>query len=534
MNELLHEMLLRSAGRNPDATALRCKGQGLSYSDLARTVETAASGLVRAGLSRHGRVAVYLPKRWETVAALFAASRAGGVTVPINPQLRPRQVEHILKDASASMLITHLDRAAQLAPLLTTCPALRLLVLVDDAATELPGIETTTWAALLAAGAAGGGHRCIDADLAALLYTSGSTGQPKGVMLSHRNLVTGARSVARYLDNSADDRLLAVLPLSFDYGFSQLTTAFHVGASAVLMDYLLPLEVLRTLEQESITGLAAVPPLWIQLAQLPWPEGAVRSLRYITNSGGAMPGSILATLRRALPATRVFLMYGLTEAFRSTYLPPTELERRPDSIGKAIPDAEVLVLNPDGNPCAPGETGELVHRGSLVALGYWNAPEKTLERFKPLPQTLPGMAVPEMAVWSGDLVRADEEGFLYYVGRRDEMIKTSGYRVSPTEIEEVVYALPQIREAAALGVPHPLLGQAIILAAVPQSGAALNVDEITLACRRELPAYMVPLAVEIMCTDLPRNANGKIDRVSLSSQFHDRFIGQTQPESPAA
>jgi acyl-CoA ligase (AMP-forming) (exosortase A-associated) len=283
------------------------------------------------------------------------------------------------------------------------------------------------------------GHCVVDADMAAILYTSGSTGKPKGVVLSHRNMVTGAKSVASYLENRTSDRILAVLPFSFDYGFSQLSTSFVAGACCVLMDYLLPRDVLRAVERKSITGLAAVPPLWVQLAALLWPASVRKHLRYITNSGGAMPGATLAALRAALPDTKVFLMYGLTEAFRSTYLSPDQVERRPDSIGKAIPNAEILVVREDGSRCAPGEPGELVHRGSLVSLGYWNDRQKTAERFRPAPGQDPGLVLTELAVWSGDTVRTDEEGYIYFIGRRDEMIKTSGYRVSP-RVEEIVYA----------------------------------------------------------------------------------------------
>src|SRR6185312_7014610 len=268
----------------------------------------------------------------------------------------------------------------------------------------------------------------------AILYTSGSTGKPKGVMLSHRNMVAGAKSVASYLENGPQDVLLAALPLSFDAGFSQLTTAFHAGARVVLLNYLLPRDVLRALDAERVTGLTGVPPLWIQLSDLEWPAGIAQHLRYIANTGGRMPRETLEKLRARLPRTKPFLMYGLTEAFRSTFLPPEEVDRRPDSIGKAIPNAEILVLRDDGTPCEPDEPGELVHRGALVGMGYWNDAAKTAERYKVLPGREAGFVLPEIAVFSGDTVRRDRDGYLYFIGRRDEMIKTSGYRVSPTEI----------------------------------------------------------------------------------------------------
>jgi acyl-CoA ligase (AMP-forming) (exosortase A-associated) len=363
----------------------------------------------------------------------------------------------------------------------------------------------------------------IDADIAAILYTSGSTGKPKGVVLSHRNMVSGAKSVASYLANEADDTLLAALPLSFDAGFSQLTTAFHAGARVVLLNYLLARDLLSTMERERVTGLTGVPPLYIQLAQLEWPRAVAEHLRYFANTGGRMPLDTLSRLRAALPRSKPFLMYGLTEAFRATYLEPAEIDKRPDSIGKAIANAEVLVLREDGTPCDANEPGELVQRGALVAMGYWNDPEKTAERFKPLPSNAgvrpAGLTLSELTVFSGDTVRRDEEGFLYFVGRRDEMIKTSGYRVSPTEIEEVLYATELVGEAAAFGVPHATLGQAIVAVVTAKAGVALESSALLAACRQRLPLYMMPARIEIRSESLPRNPNGKIDRKLLAAEL---------------
>jgi acyl-CoA ligase (AMP-forming) (exosortase A-associated) len=334
--------------------------------------------------------------------------------------------------------------------------------------------------------------------------------------------------VASYLENSANDTLLAALPLSFDAGFSQLTTAFHVGARVVLLNYLLPRDVLKALERERVTGLTAVPPLYIQLAQLDWPAGITEHLRYFANTGGRMPRETLDALRARLPKTRPFLMYGLTEAFRSTYLPPDEVDRRPDSIGKAIPNAEIMVLREDGSPCSANEPGELVHRGALVGMGYWNDPEKTAERYKPLPINAPGrqsgLVIPELAVFSGDTVRMDEDGFLYFIGRRDEMMKTSGYRVSPTEVEEIIYATRLVGECVAFGVEHDTLGQAIQVIATPPDEKSLDVTELFAECRRLMPAYMVPARIDVRDGPLPRNPNGKIDRKTLSTEWLEKSL----------
>ena len=531
MTDLLHEFIVASAQRSPQAEALVYDRQRLDYATLAALVDATAHRLLTAGpgLGRGDRVAVYLEKRIENVAAMFGASAAGAVFVPVNPLLKPEQVGYILADCNVRILVTSADRLKLLAATLAACPDLHTVIVVDvkGPLAAIDGLEIDSWNASEASAAGGDGgqphqpHRIIDTDMAAILYTSGSTGKPKGVVLSHRNMVAGAKSVAGYLNNTPADRLLAVLPLSFDYGLSQLTTAFLVGATAVLINHLLPRDILKAVAAERITGLAAVPPLWIQIAQLDWPSDC--TLRYLTNSGGAMQRPTLDALRRALPHAQPYLMYGLTEAFRSTYLPPAELDRRPDSMGQAIPNAEVMVLRPDGTACAPNEAGELVHRGALVSLGYWNDPEKTAQRFKPYQSAHRGIVLGEMAVWSGDTVRKDEDGFLYFISRNDEMIKTSGYRVSPSEVEEVVYAREQVAEAAAIGVKHPTLGQAIVVMALLKDGVTMTEAELLAACRPHLPSYMLPAKILLSASALPRNPNGKIDRKLLSQQLDTIF-----------
>ena len=533
---LLPELIAVSAGRTPLALALTSGAESLTYADLHARVNQFAAGLLALGLQRGERVAIYLEKRFETAIASFGAPAAGAVFVPVNPLLKAEQVAFILQDCNVRVLLTSPDRLPQLAEALAACPDLGHVVVTDSATNSasafasLPGsIVCVGWSELLASPPRPG-HRVIDVDMAAILYTSGSTGKPKGVVLSHRNMVAGAKSVASYLENNAHDTLLAALPLSFDAGFSQLTTAFHVGARVVLLNYLMPRDVLKTMEREQVTGLTAVPPLYIQLAQLDWPQAIRQRLRYFANTGGHMPRETLHLLRQRVPLARPFLMYGLTEAFRSTYLPPAEVDRRPDSIGKAIPNAEILVLREDGSSCGPDEPGELVHRGALVGQGYWNDAQKTAERYKLLAPDAPGrpagLQIPEYAVFSGDTVRMDAEGFLYFIGRRDEMMKTSGYRVSPTEVEEILYATKLVGECAAFGVKHPTLGQAIQVIATAAdagpgerlAGAALGAALLA-ECRARMPAYMVPSGIEWMPGPLPRNPNGKIDRKLLSTDW---------------
>lgn len=528
----LADLVANGAAQHPARPAL-CQGDHtLDYAALHAAVQAARQALLRLGLPRHARVAVHADKQIEVVVAMLAASAAGAVFVPINPGLKPAQVAHILMDSGAEVLVSTAARVSLAAPALGGCPALRHVVVIGGpAAPELPsGVCSVGWADWL--GAAGpsptGPASLIDADPAALLYTSGSTGQPKGVIVSHRNLVEGARSVAAYLPLGPADVVLAVLPLSFDYGLNQLSQCFLVGACAVLHTHLLARDVIQALQASGATALAGVPPLWIQLAGLDWPAEVVQRLRFITNSGGHMPASTLAQLRHALPHTAVFLMYGLTEAFRSTFLPPDELDRRPGSMGRAIPNAEVLVLREDGSECDADEPGELVHRGVHVALGYWNDPVRTAERFRPLPPRT-GLPLPELAVWSGDLVRRDAEGWLYFIGRRDDTIKTSGYRVSPTEVEDVVSRVEGVAEAAAFGVPHPAWGQAIVVVLQCRAGASVDVAAVQQACRRELASHLQPAWVEIGQEALPRNPNGKFDRPLLVARHRLRFSEDPGP-----
>jgi acyl-CoA ligase (AMP-forming) (exosortase A-associated) len=509
----LHELVAEQADRRGDAPALSYQDHTVSYAELWRDIAAFGAALRRLGLSRNDRVGIYLDKRIETVVSIFGTSAAGGVFVPVNPQLRPAQVAYILDDCDVRVLVTTVERLQLLREELAACPSVEHVIVLgaepadgglawDDVVGDAPLPAPDT----------------IDTDMAAILYTSGSTGKPKGVVLSHRNVVCGGSSVSEYLANAPDDVVLAALPLSFDAGFSQLTTAFTVGAHVVLINYVLPRDVIRLCAKHGVTGLTCVPPLWIQLADQTWPPEATERLRYFANTGGRMPRATLDRLRAIFPSARPFLMYGLTEAFRSTYLDPAEVDRRPDSIGKAIPNAEILVVREDGSLCDAGEEGELVHRGALVAMGYWNDPEQTAVRFRPAPGRESGICTTELAVFSGDAVTRDEDGFLYFVSRKDEMIKTSGYRVSPTEIEEVVYSTGLVRDAVALGVEDERIGQHIVLAVSPANGQELDPDVLLGELRRQLPLYMVPKHV-VVRPALPRSPNDKFDRNLLRQEL---------------
>lgn len=518
----LHHLVAAAASVRGDAPALTFKEMTVSYTQIWQEVRGFGATLQDLGLRPGDRVAVYLDKRLETVTALFGASAGGGVFVPVNPLLRPKQVGYILRDCDVRVLVTSPERLAALRSELEESKSVEHVVLAgyDPASDAVKPGERYAVSGWPASGedqaqvAADG----IDADMAAILYTSGSTGRPKGVILSHRNLIAGAQSVSHYLGNVPEDVILAALPLSFDAGFSQLTTAFSVGAHVVLLNYLLPADVVKACARHQVTGLTCVPPLWIQIADQDWPPEATRHLRYFANTGGRMPKATLERLRSLFPDASPFLMYGLTEAFRSTFLEPAEVDMRPDSIGKAIPNAEILVVRPDGSLCDPGEEGELVHRGALVAMGYWNDPERTAERFRPAPAREAGLCTEELAVWSGDVVVRDDEGFLYFVGRKDEMIKTSGYRVSPSEIEEVAYDTGLVRDAVALGVEDAQLGQHVLLVVTATSAGMVDVDALLAQMRATLPRYMLPRRI-VVRPEIPRSPNGKFDRTLLREEL---------------
>lgn len=519
MVSLLHNLLLRSAHAFPDKASLVHGSRTRTYAELAEDVRRVAHVLVHeAGVQPGDRVAIHLDKSIDEVTATLAVSMAGGVFVNINSMLKERQVRHILEDSAATTLITSYPRLRSLGGAFTGLSALKT-VLACGSPLPLPEdvtrLTTMDLAEASTAGRLERPVRRIDRDIAAIIYTSGSTGLPKGVVLSHRNLVTGAESVAEYVENTSDDRILSILPFSFDAGFNQLSCALLAGATLVLKVHLNGRDTLRTLATERITGLGGIPTLWSQLLHAGWEGLDFSALRYITNTGGRLAEEQVREYRRRLPHTRIYLMYGLTEAFRSTYLDPDQVDIRPTSIGKAIPNAEILVVDEHGQPCAPGQVGELVHRGALVALGYWNEPVLTAQRYRRSPTQPSQLPGDEWAVYSGDLVKTDDEGFLYFVGRKDSMIKSSGFRVSPTEIEEYFYNTGLVQDAVAFGVPDPDLGERIHVTVTLRPEAAISGDELLGQVSRRMPSYMVPTVVRVVET-MPRTSSGKLDRTLVA------------------
>lgn len=476
-----------------DAPALVLKDRVLTHGELSARVSLLAGWLERR-LETGARVASWAAKGELTCLLPLAAARAGMVHVAINPLLKRAQAAHILSDSGATLLIATTSRLKSLED--SDIPAGCEIVDVDAA-----------WQEAERAGVTLAPSRRDPEELAAILYTSGSTGKPKGVMLSHANMWLGAVSVAHYLGMAADDVTLAVLPLSFDYGQSQLLSTWFAGGCVVPLDYLFPRDVAKACAKHRVTTLAAVPPLWVQLIEIEWPDEAVTSLRRVTNSGGALTLEIISGLRAIFPETRIYPMYGLTEAFRSTFLDPLQVNDYPTSMGQAIPFAEILVVNEHGEPCAAGEEGELVHCGPLVAQGYWQDAERTAERFRPAPAA---SRYGGTAVWSGDRVKRDTDGLLYFVGRRDAMIKSSGNRISPQEIEGAALATGIVTEAVALGVPDDKLGHSIHLFVRGRES-----EELKEALARELPNFMQPHVIHWK-TAMPLNPNGKIDRTALA------------------
>ena len=483
------------------APALVLRAGTLNYKDLRDRVARLA-GWLRSELPETGaRVASWAAKGELTCLLPLAAARAGLVHVPVNPLLKRAQAAHILADSAASLLIGTPARMASLAD--GDCPADCRLVAEADALTA-----ATTAEALPPSAA-------DPATLAAILYTSGSTGRPKGVMLSHANMWLGADSVAGYLSMASDDVTLAVLPLSFDYGQNQLLSTWYSGGCVVPLDYLTPRDVVKAVERHGVTTLAAVPPLWVQLTELDWPAATAAKLRRLTNSGGALTVDLVRSLRHLFPAARLFAMYGLTEAFRSTYLDPALVDSHPTSMGKAIPYAEILVIDDLGAVTADGEEGELVHCGPLVAQGYWQDPERSAERFKPAPAA---SHYGGMAVWSGDRVRRAGDGLFYFAGRRDAMIKSAGNRISPQEIEEAALASGLVAEAVALGIPDERLGHAVHLIVRPLAGSSDFKDKLPRILMEILPNFMQPKVIHWRAF-LPISANGKIDRNALYAEL---------------
>lgn len=507
----LESYLESSARRSPDKTALVCGKSRWTFAHLEASANRLAQAMVAEGIERGDRVAVYLENGVDAVVAIFATLKAGAVFMMVNPTTKAEKLRFLLNNSRAAVLIAPGARLPALAETWAQTPHLRLLI----AAGEFEGGVTAGNRCLGLSEILNGDDdrpppkRAIDIDLAALLYTSGTTGSPKGVMLSHANMVSAFDSISAYLENTAEDVILNVLPLSFGYGLCQLFTAAKVGATVVLeRSFAYPHAILQKLVEKRATGFPFVPTMAAILLQMDLGKYDCSSLRYVTNAGAAMPAEHVAQLGRLLPRVRIYSMYGLTECLRASYLPPEELGRRPNSVGRGMPNLEAYVLDEQGQRAAPGVVGELVVRGSNVMKGYWELPGETAQRLRP--GRLPG----ENVLYTGDLFRTDEEGFLYFVGRKDDIIKSRGEKISPKEVENVLCSHPEIAEAAVVGVPDDVLGQAVKAVVVLKSGSRMTTRDVQRHCATRLEDFMVPKLVEVR-PSLPRTPNGKVDKKAL-------------------
>ncbi len=509
--------LERSADLTPNKTAIVCGRQRLSYAEVEGRASQLAGVLLQNGLERWDRVVVLAPNCIETAIAIFGILKGDGIFVVLNPTTKAEKLAYILNNCRASALITVASLAPTVLSAAQATPYLRTILLAGMSG-DLPKVpQGQRWLPLEAAIASQSFKTChsrnIDVDLAALIYTSGSTGGPKGVMVSHANIVSAATSITTYLENTQDDIILNVLPLSFDYGLYQLLMAFKVGGTLILeRSFTYPHATLETLVRERVTGFPIVPTICSILLQMDLSAYNFHDLRYITNTAAALPVEHIRKLRQSIPQAKIYSMYGLTECKRVSYLPPDQIDTRPGSVGRGMPNEEVYVIDEQNRRVPPGQVGELVVRGSNVMKGYWELPEETDRVLRPGP--FPN----EKVLHTGDLFRSDDEGYLYFVGRKDDIIKTRGEKVSPREVENILCAHPAVAEAAVIGIPDPVLGHSICAFISPKQGFSTSEPELLSFCTEHMEDFMVPKAVQVLGV-LPKSANGKIDKRELASTY---------------
>ncbi len=507
---LVHHFLEESADRLPDKTALVCDNRRLTYAEIEAQANRLAHAMRAQGLQRGDRVGLFLNNSVELVVGIFAVLKAGGVFVPINPTTKAEKLSYILNNCRATGLFFEGRQAEMVTQVMEAVPWLQFAIQsgAGDAHSSTPVLDYQQ----IQAGEAQARPNVpvIDLDLACLIYTSGTTGDPKGVMSDHSNVVFASGSIISYLKNTPEDVVINTLPLSFDYGLYQLLMTFRFGGRLILeRGFAYPAAILKRMEAERVTGFPGVPTLFAILVRMDLSAYDLSYLRYLSNTAAALPPSHIQELQTKFPWTTIFSMYGLTETKRTLYLPPEQLDKRPGSVGIAIPGTEVWLEDENGKRLGAGEVGELVVRGRHVMRGYWEAPEATANRYRPGP--LPG----ERLCYSGDLFRMDDEGFLYFVSRKDDIIKTRGEKVAPKEVETVLYAIPGVLEAAVIGVPDSILGQAPKAFLAVEEGVSLTEAQVLAHCRAHLEDFMMPRSVEFR-KELPKTSSGKIKKTDLS------------------
>ncbi len=511
---LLQDYLSASAARRPDHVALVCDGERLTFAELEARSNSLARALARLGVERGDRVVVFADNTVQTVVAFWAVLKANAVVCVVNSQTRTDKLAAMLLDSRARALVTDARHVGTFVEAAERSPHLAVVIVAGamdpSRASGLRGL--TSWDEVMASEPRDGAppRTNIDVDLAAMIYSSGSTGEPKAVMLTHRNMLAVSASIVAYLGNHEDDVTLSVLPLSLSYGIYQMIAAYAVGSRLVLeRSFAFPAQVLKALATEGATGFAGVPMIWaIIIGTKNLAEYDLSHLRYVTNAAAALPVPHLLRLREVLPHVRIYSMYGQTECARISYLPPEDVARKPGSIGIPIPNTEFWVVDEQDRPLGPNRVGELVVRGAHVMRGYWERPELTAARLRPGP--LPG----EVVLYTGDYHRIDEEGYLYFVSRMDDIIKSRGEKVSPREVENAIAAIPGVREVAVIGVPDEILGQAVKAFILPEPDAELTVQGVRLECEKRVESFMVPKHV-VFVTSLPRTSGGKIKKSEL-------------------
>jgi amino acid adenylation domain-containing protein len=511
----LHDYLIHSAARLPDKVALVCKQQRITYAELEARSNALANALVAHGVVRGDRVIVFADNTVETVVSFWGVLKANAVVSIVNPLTKTDKLAYLLNDCRARVLLTDAHLYKIFTPAARLAEHLHAVIVsggvTNKALAELPG--AVRWDDVLTAGdrAAAPPRRSHELDLAAIIYTSGSTGDPKGVMLTHRNMLAAATSVNTYLGNMENDVILGVLPLAFDYGLYQMLMAFQSGARLVLeRSFAFPAQVLNVMVAERITAFPGVPTIFAVLSQFKnLKDYDLSSIRYVTNTAAALPVKHIKFLAEMFPQAQIFSMYGLTECKRCTYLPPAEIKRKPESVGIAIPNTELWIVDEQDNKVGPGVVGQLVIRGATVMRGYWEKPEQTAKKLRPGP--LPG----EQVLYTGDYCKLDEDGYLYFVGRMDDVIKSRGEKISPKEVENALMNLADVKEAAVIGVPDDILGQAVKAFVVLEPGVEHSVKKLQIECQQRLENFMVPKFIEFRDA-LPKTTTGKIKKTELS------------------
>jgi amino acid adenylation domain-containing protein len=520
---LLDAFLEQSAKYDPEKSAVICENDRISYRELDLFSNRLGNALLDQGILRHDRIAIFLDNSIEAVISIFAISKCGATFSVLDPQIKTGKLAFILRDCDSRAIITDVSHWPIVSCALMSCPNLKLVILKDSengiaVSKTIRGTVAMSFQETIEKQRNDRPpKRGIDIDLASIIYTSGSTGEPKGVMLTHLNMVSAVNSITEYLENSREDIILDALPLSFDYGLYQILMSCKFGGTVILeKSFTYPFKIIETIINNKVTGFPIVPTVAALLLRLRNTGGYdFNSLRYITSTGQALPVPHLMRLHKLFPKTKIFSMYGLTECKRVSYLPPEELEKRPSSVGIPIPNTEVyLVDSSDDIITTPWKTGELVVRGSTVMRGYWKRPSETAKAIRP------GLYPGENVLYTGDLFKQDEDSFLYFVGRKDQMFKSGGEMVSPKEIENVLCSCPGVTEAAVIGVPDEILGQAIKAYLVIEKDRVISENEVIRFCSSQLKGSMIPRYIEFRL-DLPRDVNGKVQKLTLKQESQD-------------